>query len=51
MEAMIAKNFLAGLPLGKYYKDMKKYLLVAVTEKRTKEEIENFAKALKEVLC
>jgi len=49
-EKMIAKNFLAGLPLGKYYKGMEKYLLVAVTEKRTKEEIEDFAKALKSVL-
>ncbi|MBL7071020.1 MAG: aminomethyl-transferring glycine dehydrogenase subunit GcvPA [Candidatus Omnitrophica bacterium] len=49
-EKMIAQNFLAGLPLGKYYNDMKKYLLVAVTEKRTKEEIENFAEALKKAI-
>ena len=49
-EKMIAKNYLAGLPLGKYYKGMERYLLVAVTEKRTKEEIEGFAGALKEVL-
>ena len=50
VDAMIAKDFIAGLPLGKYYKGMEKYLLVAVTEKRTKEEIEDFAKALKSVL-
>ncbi len=49
-EKMIAKNFLAGVPLGKYYKGMEKYLLVAVTEKRTKEEIEGFAAALEKVL-
>ena len=49
-EKMIAKNYLAGLPLGKYYKGMERYLLVAVTEKRTKEEIEGLAGALKEVL-
>jgi len=47
---MIARGFLAGLPLGKYYKDMKNYLLVAVTEKRTKKEIENFAGALEKTL-
>jgi hypothetical protein len=29
---------------------MEKYLLVAVTEKRTKEEIKNFARALEKVL-
>lgn len=50
VRAMIAHNILAGLPLGKYYKGMEKYLLIAVTEKRTKEEIEGFAKALKKVL-
>jgi len=50
VEAMISHNFLAGLPLGKYYKGMEKYLLVAVTEKRTKEEIENFASCLEKVL-
>jgi glycine dehydrogenase subunit 1 len=50
VEKMIAHNFMAGLPLGKYYKGMEKYLLVSVTEKRTKEEIENYAKALEKVL-
>lgn len=50
VEKMVAHNFLAGLPLGRYYKGMEKYLLVAVTEKRTKEEIENYAKALEKVL-
>ena len=50
VEAMIKHNILAGLPLGKYYKGMEKHLLVAVTEKRTKEEIEGFAQALRKVL-
>lgn len=50
VEAMIRHNILAGLPLGRYYKGMEKYLLVAVTEKRTKEEIENFAACLEQVL-
>ncbi len=48
--AMIPKGFAAGFPLGRYYEGMEKYLLVAVTEKRTKEEIDNYAKALAEVL-
>lgn len=50
MEEMIRHNFLAGLPLGKYYQGMEKYLLIAVTEKRTKEEIESFANVLEKVL-
>ncbi|MBI4308705.1 MAG: aminomethyl-transferring glycine dehydrogenase subunit GcvPA [Candidatus Omnitrophica bacterium] len=48
--AMIKKGFAAGFPLGRYYKDMEHYLLVAVTEKRTKAEIDMYAKALEEVL-
>ena len=47
---MLNHNFIAGLPLGKYYKDMDKYLLVAVTEKRTKKEIEDFTTCLEKVL-
>ncbi len=46
--AMIKKGFAAGFPLGRYYKGMEKYLLVAVTEKRSKSEIDAFAKALAE---
>jgi glycine dehydrogenase subunit 1 len=48
---MIEKGYAAGFPLGRYYKGMEKYLLVAVTEKRTKEDIDNYAKALAEVLA
>ncbi len=50
IEAMTKKGFAAGFPLGRYYPDMKNYMIVAVTEKRTKEEILNYAKALEEVL-
>ncbi|MBF0486085.1 MAG: aminomethyl-transferring glycine dehydrogenase subunit GcvPA [Candidatus Omnitrophica bacterium] len=50
VEAMIAKGFAAGFPLGRYYQGMEKYLLVAVTEKRTKDEILAYAAALKEVV-
>ena len=47
---MISRGFAAGFPLGRYYTGMENYLLVAVTEKRTKEEIERFAENLKETL-
>lgn len=47
---MIDKGFAAGFPLGRYYRDRKNQLLVAVTEKRTREEIKSFATALEAVL-
>jgi glycine dehydrogenase subunit 1 len=50
IEAMLAKGFAAGFPLGRYYPGMENDMLVAVTEKRTKEEILNFTECLKEVL-
>jgi glycine dehydrogenase subunit 1 len=50
VEAMIAKGFAAGFPLGRYYPGMENYMIVAVTEKRTKEEILAYVKALNEVL-
>ena len=49
-EAMIDKGFAAGFPLGCYYPGMENYMIIAVTEKRTKQEILNYAQALKEVL-
>jgi glycine dehydrogenase subunit 1 len=49
--AMIDKGFAAGFPLGRYYSDRKDQLLVAVTEKRTREEIKAFANALEAVIC
>jgi glycine dehydrogenase subunit 1 len=50
IEAMMTRGFAAGFPLGRYYKGMENYLLIAVTEKRTKDEIVAYAKALGEVL-
>lgn len=50
VEAMIQKGFAAGFPLGRYYKGMDNYMIVAVTEKRTKVEIEQYAHGLAEVL-
>jgi glycine dehydrogenase subunit 1 len=48
---MIEKGFACGFPLGRYYKGMDNYLLVSVTEKRTKEEIVKLAESLEAVLC
>jgi len=48
---MINKGFACGFPLGRFYKGLDNYLLVAVTEKRTKEEIVSFAKSLEAELC
>jgi glycine dehydrogenase subunit 1 len=50
-DALLAKGILAGLPLGNYYGGMENDLLVAVTEVRTREQIDQFATALKEVLA
>lgn len=50
VEKMIARGFAAGFPLGRYYPGMEHYMIVAVTEKRTREEIQQYAAALKEVL-
>jgi len=47
---LVDKGFAAGFPLGRYYKGMDNYLLVAVTEKRTREEIGMLAEAMESVL-
>jgi len=51
VEAMIDKGFAAGFPLGRYYPEMKEYMIVAVTERRTKEEIVEYVNSLKKVLA
>ena len=43
---LLEKNIAAGFPLDRYYEGMENSLLVAVTEKRTKEEIDYLAHAL-----
>lgn len=48
---MIDRGFAPGFPLGRYYKGMENYLLIAVTEKRTKYEIGLLAETLESVLC
>ena len=48
---MVERGIAPGLPLGRFYPGMENYLLVAITEKRTKYEIGTFAEALEAVLC
>ena len=50
-DALLKRGILAGLPLGEFYPELADSILVAVTELRTKEEIETYASALKEVLA
>ena len=50
VQRMIEKGFACGFPLGRFYKGMDNYLLIAVTEKRTKEEICRLADSLEAVL-
>jgi glycine dehydrogenase subunit 1 len=47
---MVDKGFACGFPLGRFYKGMDNYLLVAVTEKRTKEEIRRLTTCLEAVI-
>lgn len=50
LSGMIKEGFAGGFPLGRFYKGMDNYLLVAVTEKRTKDEIVRFADCLGRLL-
>lgn len=43
---LLREGVAAGFPLARYFKDMENSLLVAVTEKRTKREIDLFAHVL-----
>ena len=45
-ENALAAGYMAGIPLGEWYPELKNCLLVAVTEKRTKAEIDGLAAAL-----
>ena len=47
---LIDKGFAAGFPLGRYYPDRRDQLLIAVTEKRSREEIKALANAMEAYL-
>lgn len=48
--AMLKKGICAGFPLGRYYKDMKDYMIVAVTEKLEHKDLDLYAQTLETVL-
>jgi glycine dehydrogenase subunit 1 len=48
---LVERGIAPGLPLGYFYPGMQNYLLVAVTEKRTKYEIGRFAEELEAALA
>jgi len=45
-KGLLESNILGGLPLGRFYPELSDSLLIAVTEKRTKEEIDGLCRAL-----
>jgi glycine dehydrogenase subunit 1 len=47
---LLKKGLAGGIPLGRFYPDMPNSLLTAVTERRTKDDIDALAKALEDVL-
>jgi glycine dehydrogenase subunit 1 len=51
VEALLERGIAAGVPLGQYYEGSENCLVVTVTEKRTKKEIDLFAKELEVALC
>lgn len=50
IEQMSAKGFYAGINLGNIYEGLENAILISVTEKRTKEQMDEFVKALGEIL-
>jgi len=43
---LLSHRILAGVPLGRFFPEMRNHLLVCVTEKRTKEEIDHLVRRL-----
>ncbi len=50
VDKLLEYNLLGGVPLSLFNKDLKNHLLIAVTEKRTKEEMDRFVDALTKIL-
>lgn len=45
---LLENGIIGGFDLGKYYTEFENVMLIAVTEKRTKEEIDKLCKVLEE---
>jgi glycine dehydrogenase subunit 1 len=50
VSALLKKGIAAGVPAGEYYNGLENALIVTVTEKRSKSEIDRLAQAVQEVL-
>ncbi|MFZ3208295.1 MAG: aminomethyl-transferring glycine dehydrogenase subunit GcvPA [Geobacteraceae bacterium] len=50
VERLLASDIAAGVPLGAYYRGMENCLVVTITEKRSKGEIDRLARKLEETL-
>lgn len=50
LEEMSKKGFYAGINLSKFFETFENAILVSVTEKRTKEEMDSFVEALGQIL-
>lgn len=50
LEAMANEGFLAGVALGDDYPELGEAILIAVTEKRTRQEIDRYIESLKKVI-
>ncbi len=50
VDSLLPQHILAGYPVGKAYGELDDLLLVAVTEKRTREEMDHFAARLEELV-
>jgi len=50
VDSLLAHKIFAGVPLSMFNKELRNYLLISVTEKRSKEEIDTFVESLGKVL-
>jgi len=50
LDKMLEHKIFGGVPLSIFRKDMQNHILISVTEKRTKEELDNYITCLKEIL-
>ncbi len=51
MRGLARRGYLAGPALGRWYDDLSKCLLIAVTERRTADDINGLAEAIEKELA
>lgn len=51
VSALLGQGVAAGVPLSAYYRDSERLMVVTVTEKRSRREIDNLARQLEVALC